>query len=283
MYLFDRAGRLDVLWTGGGSDHGFAGLGAYHRVCSVAVTADLDPAALLKNVDVKAVWEAQFDATRWGSGALERKEIADLLAREAEERAVPLAAFRADCKAQLVQFVRENLLPDDGPVAVRCGLSTVGYEVEVGGVKFWSMLDASPAGALELVQKSGKTLTVEQAGVLAALDATKPALAAAARAITRRRPGWLLEVLTWFRQETVVDGLKNHLPPTGFRHPDGRRWSIEAMQIQTWPEKARVTISIVDADGDRFDRSRDLPTFDEAKREREKLIAEVVAEGFVPA
>lgn len=278
VYLFDRSGVLHVFVTGAGNgSRAFAGLGAFDLVCSVPITADLELDVLPKSVAPHLIWLARFDATGWGSGAVERKSIADLLAREAEAQKLSVPTFRAVCRAELVELVRERLGPDDGPVAVRYGVSTVGLEVAVEGMKFWVMRDSSPAGPLELLQQSGKSTHLESSA-----PAAKPALASAARVILTRRPGWLLELLAWLRQETVPDPIKNHVPLLELRHADGRTWAIEAMQTQAWPEKAELTLSGSDADGDRFERRRDYATFDEAKRERERLVAEMIADGFAP-
>lgn len=277
VYLFDRAGRrLHVLCpTNQQTSHGFDGLGGFGYVCSVALEAGIDPAVLQKSVEPSLLWESTFAPTGWSSGAFERKELADRLGREAQRRGMALAAFRNECKALFAAFVREQLKPDEGPIVVRFVCVSLGIEVEFEGLKFWMSGHESPAGTVELLQQSGKSFSLDQTAVLAELDAAKPGLAAAARVILTCRSGWLFELLAWFRQEVVPDPLANHIPPIELRHPDGRVRIVEAME-------SRLTITQIDADGDRVDRNRDFSTFEEAKQERDQVLEQIISGGFAP-
>ncbi len=92
----------------------------------------------------------------------------------------------------------------------------------------------------------------------------------------------MLEALAWIRQDVVPDPLKNHLPFTELRHADGRTWAVEVLQTESWPPKGRLTIAVGDADGDVFERARDVESFEAAQAERQRLITEMQSEGFSP-
>jgi hypothetical protein len=282
IYLFDRAGKLHVLCTPKAkplANHSFAGLAGYDLWCSVDLKPVNDPDVLMKNIEPVVLWQAEV-ASGWGSGAVERRGVANLLAKEASRLQLTVEKFRAMCSVQLAEFIKQQVGP--GTVLVRFGESTACLETDVEGIKVRTMRGNSPAGSLDILSEAGRCASIDQKAILTSLESTKPELYAAANVVMTQRQGWLLELLAWLRQALVPDPIKNHIPLTEFRHSDGRRWGIEIMQVENWPTTTSLTLVITDADGDVVERNRKLESFEAAKEEREKLIQEMKQDGFEP-
>jgi hypothetical protein len=110
-------------------------------------------------------------------------------------------------------------------------------------------------------------------------------LHAAVQAISAKRGGWVLELLAWFRQELVPDPIQLHLPAEELRHADGRAWSVEVLQTERGGSagRSRLTLVMTDAVGDAVERTQEFATFDEARVERDRLIAAMRSEAFAEA
>jgi len=286
IYLFERSGKLHVLSVPHAQsrlhNHSFAGLDRYDRLCSLELNATSDLPALLRAIEPAVLNQTEYLSERWGDGAVERHEIAGLLSRLAASRGATVAALRAECGAALATLLRAKL-PAGGPVTVRYGYARAGYATDVGGLTVLTAHDRSPPGVLELYGAEGATASIDQAAILGELEAAAPGLAAAARAILTRRPGWLLELIHWLRQERVPDPVRNQLAPIELRHPDGRKWSVEVMPAASGATAFQLTIVITTSDGEVIERTRKSPTFVAAAAERDQMVAEMRADGFVPA
>jgi hypothetical protein len=267
VYLLDPAGVIHVLGkvTAVNGRHSFPGLGRFGLLASTAVAETTEADALMRNVNLDAVLGATFRPTGWGTwtragdrtaqpfeqgpdswstepgeyGAIERKVIADELARVARRRRQAVNAFRSECRGQFESLVAQRLQSNGSPIVVRYGISPDGYEVSVNGLKFWFMRCESPSGSIELATRSGASTRIDQAQVLSELSSTDSSLRAAVQAISTKRGSWLLELLAWFRQEVAPDPIQQHLPAEELRHADGRAWSVEVLQTERGGDAGR--------------------------------------------
>src|SRR5439155_1636154 len=105
----------------------------FDRLCTVELNASTDLPALLRAIEPAVLNQIEYLGERWGDGAVERKEIADLLSRVAAARGTTVAALRVECGAALAMLLRARL-PGGGPVTVRHGYARSGYATDAGGV-----------------------------------------------------------------------------------------------------------------------------------------------------